>query len=197
MGGPGGREARCGMRASRVGEASHPGPRSDTHHSSQRQRLRRVLEDVLDALQFDLTQRRFRFECAGQSTQAQPTSYSTRFGRWPEPNVKLLCSRPSINGSEVVTERDPVGSTIRDGTTYRPTLADTSEIQSVEPPRQRRRLVLMPEPRGAPSARDVSVSDTESLHSDVRDGVSEGDVEVEHKEETPAPLPGSFEHCVV
>ena len=44
------------MRASRVGEASHPGPRSDTHRSSQHQRSRRVPEDVLDALQFDLTQ---------------------------------------------------------------------------------------------------------------------------------------------
>ena len=35
----------------------------------------------------------------------------------------------------------------------------------------------------------MSGSDTESLHSDVRDRVSEGDVEVEHTEETPAPLP--------
>ena len=65
----------------------------------------------------------------------------------------------STNGSEVATERDPVDSTIRDGTVYRPTLADTSEIQSVEPPRQRRRLVLLQEPRRAPSARDVSGSD--------------------------------------
>ena len=102
--------------------------------------------------------------------------------------------RPAlINGSEVATERDPVDPTIRDGTVYRPTLADRSETQSVEPLRQRRRWVLLSqEPRRAPRARDVSGSDTETLHSDVRDGVSEGDGEVEHTEEAPAPPPVSL-----
>ena len=38
----------------------------------------------------------------------------------------------------------------------------------------------------------MSRSDTESLHSDVRDGVSKGDGEVEHTEETPAPSPVSL-----
>ena len=52
--------------------------------------------------------------------------------------------------------------------------------------------MLLQEPRRAPRARDVSGSDTESLHSDVRDGVSEGDGEVEHTEETPAPPPVSL-----
>ena len=47
--------------------------------------------------------------------------------------------------------------------------------------------MLLQEPRRAPSARDVSGSDTESLH-----GVSEGDGEVEHTEETPAPPPVSL-----
>ena len=71
----------------------------------------------------------------------------------------------------MATERDPVDSTIRDVTLHRLTSADTSEIQSVEPPRQKRRLVLLQEQRRAPIARDVSPSDTKSLHSDVRDGV--------------------------
>ena len=52
--------------------------------------------------------------------------------------------------------------------------------------------MLLQEPRRALGARDVSGSDTESLHSDVRDGVSEGDGEVEHTEETPAPPPVSL-----
>ena len=35
----------------------------------------------------------------------------------------------------------------------------------------------------------MSGSDTESLHSDARDGVSEGDGEFEQTEETPVPTP--------
>ena len=102
--------------------------------------------------------------------------------------------RPALtSGSEVATERDPVDPTIRDGTVYRPTLADRSETQSVEPLRQRRRLVLLSqEPRRAPRARDVSGSDKESLHSDVRDGVSEGDGEGRTHRGDTSPTPVSL-----
>ena len=87
-------EARYGMRASTVGEASHPGPRSDTRRSSQRQRSRSrgVPEDVLDALQFDLTQDDSDSNVQVNQRRHSPTPHSTRFGSsWPEPNVNGPC----------------------------------------------------------------------------------------------------------
>ena len=64
-------EARYGMRASRIGEASHPGPRSGARGSLQRRRSRSrgAPEDVLDALQFDLTQ--FDSDSNGQGNGRQ------------------------------------------------------------------------------------------------------------------------------
>ena len=200
-------EARYGMRASRLAKLVTQ-VLVQTHAAVLSVKgSRRIPEDVLDALQFDLTQddsdsnaqvnqRRHSplhiqlgLAAVGQSQTATVPACSNEVR---VSHARVFGRPASTNGSVVATERDPVDSTIRDGTVYRPTLADRSETQSVEPPRQRRRLVLLPEPWGAPRARDVSGSDTESLHSDVRDGVSEFDGEVEHTEETPAPPPVSL-----
>ena len=130
-------EARYGVRASRVGEASHPGPRSDTHRSSQHQRSRRVPEDVLDALQFDLTQDDSDSNAQVNQRRHSPPHIQQGLAAVGKSQMSTVpvCShevrvsharvfgRPtSTNGSEVATERDPVDPTSRDGTVYRPTL---------------------------------------------------------------------------
>ena len=62
------------MRASRVGEVSHPLPRLDTRHSSQRQRSRRVPEDGLDVLQSDPPKKiQIRMRRSINASTAHPT----------------------------------------------------------------------------------------------------------------------------
>ena len=144
------------MRASRIGEASHPGPRSDTRRSFQRQRSRSrgVPEDVFDSLQFDLTQddsdsnvqvnRRRRSplhlqqvlrgrQAAGGQSQLSTVPACSNEDRVSHARV---FGRPATlpTGSEVATEQDPVDPTSMDGTVNRPTLTDRSETQPVEPP---------------------------------------------------------------